>query len=359
MRKLWKWTKRVILTLLIIIVLLASPVIYVETMCTGPGTPQKADSLIDPQHHRPESKTLMTYPEWHIVHAYEDYAETIRTGDPHEYGYASSIKGFWSSLCSLTAKSSELGEITPDTKLMVYVIGVSFSLELTLKAAYEETVGRLFTLFRGEDRSWLDRISAGQAYNYADFLEQTPWYRWDFREDSRELKAQSKGTLRDRERVVALGIEYGGKAAYADLIAKGVASTGYDELTLRMIVDNIDPSTLSDLPGVTVKRTIPEGVEIETPRYRELTRLMQKMASEGADFVEIAGNDDILITVIGIDSSLISDNPGGPNPKSMHTMKRQGFDDYRHLVLLKVSELGNVLRMLDNGIDQLEHIHDY
>jgi hypothetical protein len=33
------------------------------------------DPLVGADWQRPEGRTLMTYPEWHIVHAYEDYAE--------------------------------------------------------------------------------------------------------------------------------------------------------------------------------------------------------------------------------------------------------------------------------------------
>ena len=229
---LWKWIKRLSLAIILLALVLAAPVAYVETVCRAGGEAQSDTSssayqpLLSAAHHHAETRTLMTYPEWHIVHAYEDYAEVIRTGDPHQYGYLQSVTSFWSSLCSLSKASASYGEVDAETKQMVYVIGVSFSAELALKALYEETIGRLFTILRGKDRAPLDNVSAGQAANYATFLQQVPWYKWHFREDVGALNAQATGQLRDQERRLALGLEYATKAAYADAIAAAVASVG-------------------------------------------------------------------------------------------------------------------------------------
>ena len=122
-----------------------------------------------------------------IVHAYEDYAQVINSGDPHDYGFLRGIGGFWSSLCTLSRNAVAHGDIDWGTKQMVYVIGVSFTAELLLKAAYEETVGRLFASVRGAERAPLDLVSAAQATAYAGFLQQVPWYKWRFREDAEEL----------------------------------------------------------------------------------------------------------------------------------------------------------------------------
>ena len=68
-----------------------------------------------------------------------------------------------------------MGEITTDTKLTIYTIGVSFTAELLAKAAYEETLGRIATLIRGAARAPLDDVSAGQARDYAAVRQQVPW----------------------------------------------------------------------------------------------------------------------------------------------------------------------------------------
>ncbi|GAA6158894.1 hypothetical protein NBRC116589_10680 [Ruegeria sp. HU-ET01832] len=348
MRFLLRWLRRLVLLVVVIVIALAAPIIYVETSCKGTAQPQSYASLLPPEHHRPETRTLMTYPEWHIVHAYDDYAKVISTGDPHDYGFWQGITGFWTSLCALTENASAHGEIDWPTKQMVYVIGTSFTTELAMKAAYEETVGRLFAALREPDRAPLDDLSARQASSYAEFLQQVPWYKWPFAEDAQALLEQSTGSLRDSERAIALGLEYTAKDAYAGVIEQAVAQVGTDELTLRMIL-----AADEDITGYTDVKVIairPEGTEVETPRYRTLTNLLAQMARDGLEVVEIAGNDDIMFTAI-------SDQP--TTAGSVFSTPRQGYGDYRHLIVVKVPALLETLRQLESSGLTLEHVHDY
>lgn len=350
MRFIWRWIKRVLVIVVLLVLGLLAPVAYIEVSCRGTQIDSNYTSLLPVEHHRSESRTLLTYPEWHIVHAYDDYAEVIRTGDPHEFDFLRSITGFWSSLCSLSETSASHGGFDAGTRQMVYVIGVSFTAEFALKAAYEETVGRLFATIRGENRAALDDLSAIQARSYATFLQQVPWYRWDFAADADALQAAVTSDLRDRERAFALGVENRTKATYAEVIAAAVANVGFDALTLRMIVTDVDASRLEALPGVSIIAEHAEGLEVETPRYRELTGLLADMAAMGAGFVEIAGNDDIMLTVL-------SDSPAAGG--ALYSFPRQGYGDYRHLLMVPVTVLDETLRDLaQNGL-RLEHIHDY
>lgn len=348
--RLWRYLKRFVLLGLLLVIGLVSPVAYVETFCRGSGEATPYSALIDPAYHRPETRTLMTYPEWHIVHTYEDYAQVISSGDPHDYGFLRGIGGFWSSLCALSRNAVAHGDIDGGTKQMVYVIGVSFTAELLLKAAYEETVGRLFASVRGAERAPLDLVSAAQATAYAGFLQQVPWYKWRFWEDAEELRARATDALRDRERLVALGLEYRAKAAYAEVIASAVAQVGPDDLTLRMIISETNREYLAGAEGVRVVDERPEGIEIEAPRYRTLTYLLARFAADGLDFAEIAGNDDILFTAL-------SDRPSEPG--SMFSRPRQGSDDFRHLIVVKVMDLADRLREMEGSGLKLEHVHDY
>lgn len=299
-----------------------------------------------PKRIAPKRGTLLTYPEWHIVHAYEDYAQVIRTGAPHEFGYLRAISGFWSSLCTVSRQAGALGGVDGATRQMVYTIGVSFTVELALKAAYEETLGRLVVLLRGDRRAPLDDLSAGQAADYAAFLQQVPWYQWDFRRDAAQVQAAQTDALRDRERALALGLEYRAKAAYAGIIAQAVAGMPPDALRMRVILRGVTPADLSRVDGVTVIAPRAEGIEVEVPRYRAFTLLAKLLADQGAEFVEIAGNDDILYSTL---------SPRPNQPGALHSAARQGFGDWRHLHLIKVADLAQVLRQ-DAGV---EHIHDY
>lgn len=351
MRFPWRWLKRAMLTVCLLVVALVSPVLWVESACRGTPVADDYQPIITaPDWRRAESRTLLTYPEWHIVHAYEDYAAVIANGDPQDFGYLAAIGGFWSSLCDLSRASGSHGGFPGETKQMVYTIGVSFTAEMLAKAAYEETFGRIATWLRGPGHTPLDTLSARQASDYAAFLSQVPWYRWDFTADAAALDAGRTDVFRDRERAFALGLEYRVKSAYARVIAAAVEGVGHDQLRLRSIVAGLAPDVLAQVPGVTVIGTRSEGVEIETDRYRAYTLILQDLAARGADMVEVAGNDDILLTVL-------SDNPDWPG--ALASMARQGQDDYRHLLLIPVRELAVTLRALTGGSDRLEHVHDY
>ncbi|EYD73902.1 hypothetical protein Rumeso_04499 [Rubellimicrobium mesophilum DSM 19309] len=349
MSTLLRWAGRLLLALLLVAIALLSPVAYVELACRGTPVADGYEPILPPEHRRPESATLLTYPEWHIVHAYEDYAEVIRTGDPQDFGYLSAIGGFWSSYCALSRATAAHGGADRDYRTMVDVIGVSFTAELLLKAGYEETLGRIATWVRGEGRTPLDGLSARQAADYAAFLQQVPWYRWDFLRSATELDDAATAAFRDRERDLALGLEYRAKAAYAQAIAAAVAATGNDELTMRSIVAGLSPEDLGRIEGVTVIGERPEGIEIETPRYAAFTEVARTLATQGADFVEIAGNDDILVTSIAA-------SPPPDGPTVIAALPRQGSPGVRLLRLVEVTDLAQVLR--DDG-PIVEHIHDY
>ena len=350
MNSLSRWLKRSITILIVVVFCLLSPVAYSEMICRPQIEPIAYQAVLKPKHHRPETRTLLTYPEWYIVHAYEDYARVLEIGDPHEYHFLQAILGFWRSVCTLSRASGKLGSIDSETKQMVYVIGISFTAELLAKAAYEETVGRLFTALRGSNRAALDHLSAEQAKNYAEFLNQVPWYKWDFSFASQTLSNNDAEQLRDRERQIALSIEYTIKAAYAKIIAAAVSEVGTDALTLRMIVDDVTTDTLETLKGVEIIGETEKGTEIETLRYRALTHLIQDMAMLGVEFVEIAGNDEIMFTVISERAEFFG---------AVHSDTRQGFKDYRHLILTKITDLASEIRVLESGMGWLEHVHDY
>lgn len=348
MRFLWRWLKRLVLGVVGLVVLLLLPVGYTEVACRGDATGAPYDPIVtDPKWQRAESRTLMTYPEWHIVHAYDDYAKVIATGDPHDFGYLRAVVGFWTALCPLSQASSAMGGVTSETKMTIYTIGVSFTAELMAKALYEETIGRVVTVLRGEARAPLDDLSAGQAADYADFLQQVPWYKWDFVSDRAALSDAAGDSLRDRERALALGLEYEAKAAYAGVIEQAVAGVGADQLRIRSVVSGLSAEALQGIPDVAVIEETTDGTMIETPRYRVFTGILAALAEAGAEMVEIAGNDEILFT-------MTSNSPSSEG--ALYSFPRQGYGDWRHLIVVPVRDLADQLRGVEGT---LEHVHDY
>lgn len=59
---------------------------WVETMCRPTLVPLACPPILtDPTHQRIEAHSLLTYPEWHIVHTCQDYAAVITSRDSQDF----------------------------------------------------------------------------------------------------------------------------------------------------------------------------------------------------------------------------------------------------------------------------------
>jgi hypothetical protein len=337
--------------------LLCAPVAYVEMACRGdPQASAYEPRIEDAVFRRREANAYLTYPEWHFVYAYDGLAEALRTGDEHAFGYASSVAGFWRSACAVMQVADAHGGADWSTRSTIHTIGVSFMVEMGLKAAYEETVGRAAAWLRGPEKTPQDEAIAAMAADYAAFLRQTPWYGYRFTAKAGELwDAPIDGMLRGWERRLGIGAELLGKAAYAKVIEAAVAAAGQAQLEIRSVVDGVDGAALSAIPGVTIVGARAEGVEIQTPRYARFTEILADIARRGGIVREIAGNDDIMVT--------LTVPPGAPAVVPHGTLilrlPRDGFAGDRLLVDVPVADLAALLRAHPPGDPGLEHVFDY
>lgn len=358
MRRLLKLLKWSVAGIALLAVPLLGPVAYVELACTSDATGAPYQPLItDPQFQRREANSYLTYPEWHIVYAYEGLAEVLKTGDEHEFPYLASIAGFWRASCALNKVANAHGGADQNTRQTNHVIGASFTLEMGMKALYEETLGRLFALFRGAEKSPQDIVSAEMANDYAMFLYQTPWYKYEFTAARAKLwDAPLTMPVRGWERRLALGGEWSAKIAYAGLIADAVSATGMAKLEIRSIVSGLDAATLQAIPGIEVIREFDGKTEINTPRYAAFTEILKAIAAKGGTVVEIAGNDEIMITATTANDAKVA-NPDGST--LIAEVPRDGFDGRRLILSVPLLKLADTIRTLQSGPLQLEHIYDY
>lgn len=344
-----KWSA-VALFLLIAVLLL--PVAYVEMFCTDEHDRGEETRMptVAPQWRRAEANSFLTYPEWHIVYAYEGLANRLVDGDAHAFDYAASIAGFWRSACALSREASRVGEPDFATRSTMHTIGVSFTFEMAVKALYEETLGRVFAALRSGESTPQDEFEAREAETYARFLQQVPWYRYDFERAVSDLWSLPVTGFRSWERRLALAGEWNAKAAYARLIAKAAEGAGPAALTIRSVVSGLEPAVLGALDEVRVIKVLPDGSSIiETPRYRQFTRILRSVAAAGGRVEEIAGNDDILVTMI--------DPPTDPPGRIIARVPRDGFEQARVLVAMKVPELTSLLA--GENRQAVEHVYDY
>jgi len=338
--------------------IMASPIFYIETSCKGSPEGWTAGAPYTPIQQsaagkRAEGRSWLTYPEWYIVYSADSYARYLAHGGaPSGYGYGRDIKGFWTGLCAVNRAADP--KDTADAKVMLYTIGLSFSVEMAVKGFYENVFGRIAEWIGGSHSS-TDKYNAQVWQRYGAFMHETPWYKFDFGGAAGGLWRTPGNSYRDWERRLAIGTEYVVKQGYAKAIgAASGATLGPDELTLTFVA-KATPAQIAAIDSRLKPQTVlPAGlVLVEAPRYAQFTDLLGKLARSGTELVEIAGNDDILVTMLMPDAA--------PIPKGTVLLFEQPLGDrpgWRRIgVSVKTPALLPLLRSPGGG--EIEHVYDY
>ena len=335
-----------------------TPVAYIES-CRAPERQSTeaavSPPLLSPAERRPEAKTYLTYPEWHIVYEAEAYARHLAAGrPPSTFDYGNQIDSFWTSYCAvnrLTSNSAAAGE----AKLTIYTIGISFTLELAVKAAYERTIGRLFEWASGwtsADDAFAARVQA----RYRAFLHETPWYRFPFAAALTQAWTLHEPRLHARhwERRFASSAEFGVKALYAKVIDAATGATvGRDETTLRLVA-RATPDELSriDTRMVPIRRLTPTTTVVQAPRYQQFSDLLAKLSATPIQLVEIAGNRTIMMSVLLPTGITPPASPLLDMPIDRPGWRRVGM-------AVPVPELLALMRKTRAAGGLVEHVYDY
>ncbi len=358
LKRLLKGLKWISIVLAGSVILLLLPVGYVETFCRDKPGPDSYNPVINQKEfQRPEANSYLTYPEWHIIYAYEGLAKILKTGDEYDFDYAKSVGSFWSSFCDLNRKANRHGQRDFATRATIHIIGVSFTAEMAMKALYEETIGRVFAYLRGVKKTPQDIYSAEMTADYAKFLKQAPWYKYDFAAATEKLWAMPVTSLpRSWERRLALGGEWQVKNQYARAVTPAAKPPGQAVLRIRSVITGLDADALQDIAGIDVIETTPDHVIIETPKYRKFTLILQQIIAKGGRITEIAGNDDIMLSAVGNPKSSPLNLVSG---EIISSIKRDGFDSKRLLISVKTEILVALFKELESQGLIVEHIYDY
>ena len=287
---------------------IAATVVSVERFCVADGpTPTIVSDfgITDQGYARQQGDSFLTFPEWYIVHAYNDLEGVTAKASESDFDYLASIGGFWTSLCGATRQASRSGPATADQKATNYIIGFSFTLEMALQGAYERSIGALSEWTTGGQKTAEDAFNLALLKEYGAFLYQTPWYQFPFGAKLKQFWRETPfvPSIRAVERRGSLSLQYGGRAGYAALM-RFIA--GYDpaDLTIESVVGGLSPGELQAIAGVKVMREVTaangdRGVLVETARYAAFDGFVRELTRHpGAALLEIAGNHRILITVI-------------------------------------------------------------
>ena len=364
-----KWLRRILVVVAILIALtVLLPLAYIEGTCrpeanrSAPAAPAVTLPAIDEAGYRRKlNNTYFTFPEWYIVYSFEDFGRFLDRSSESHFGYLGHIFGFWRSFCTINRAVPASGESLAEVKTMIYVIGISYSVEYAIKGFYENTIGRAFEWIRGEKRTPQDEFGRAVLQDYAAFLYTIPWYKYPFREKLDGLlaiSAPTPSTLRSYERDFALGTEYFLKIGYASLIQKALDAGGDNEpRDIMFVVATLPPEVLSKEPRIKPLRTLtPQWQLVQTPRYKDFTEIIQGLLDKGFGLAEVAGNHDILITVMAPDAAKL-DIKGTTELFSLALDARPGFR--RAGLKARIDKLVDINRALKARGASIEHFYDY
>src|SRR5882757_783984 len=364
-----KRLRRILAVIAILIALsVLVPLAYIEGTCRPSSSASTASApsvtlpaVNEARYQRKQNNTFFTFPEWYIVYSFEDFGRFLDRSSESHFNYLGHIFGFWRSFCTINQAVPPGGESLTEVKTMIYIIGISYSAEYAVKGLYENTIGRVFEWIRGEERTPQDVYARKVLQDYSAFLYTVPWFKFPFRERLDGLMAISARTdspLRTWERTFALGTEYYVKVGYAALIQKALDAGGDDEpRDIMFAVAMLSPAILAKEPRIKPIRALtPQWQLVQAPRYKDLTEILQSLLDQGFGLAEIAGNHEILITVIAPDATKL-DVKDATELFSLELDARPGFR--RAGLKARIDRLVDINRGLKAKGVSIEHFYDY
>lgn len=328
--------------------------------------PASTDALVReavkdiPDYARAEDLTFLTLPEWYIVYSTDEYAAFIADNPPSQFPHLKAVGQYWQSyyeVCGIVR-----GKYPPNGghQFALGFIGVSFTAENMLKGVYEGTIGR-FAEWTSSQPTEEEVYATQVAKEYGDFLHMTPWYFFPFGDKLQDLWTETDlwgpGPIRKWERKLSLTTEYGLKALYAGLTKFGAEATygGPDVSKIYAVTEGLTNEMLSsDLE--LIKEIDGSRQLIRMTRFEVFTQVVPDLTDNGLSFIEIAGNDEILVTVFASRSEEYSlahgeylfNLPILTNP-----------DLTRVAVKVRLENLRLFLDELEKSPSKLEHLYDY
>ncbi|WP_338872083.1 hypothetical protein WBJ53_27055 [Spirosoma sp. SC4-14] len=314
------------------------------------------------EHIRPADQTFLTYPEWFLVHSPAEIADYAQGHTTTTFPYMSHVKQLWQSYGVVYDQIKDAFPFNTGYHIMIWVIGVSTTVEYAMKALYETVVGRLTNPTHGGVVTDEDTFNAKFTQDYVDFIRVRPWYEFDFKSRIPALFTNTSffgpHFLRKIDRKYMLLTELLIKAGYGYLIKLGTKAS-YDEAlpTTAVIVDQFPPGFGSG-PSVDHLQTYPDGSALLLlPRYEAFHPAATTLAQHGATFREIAGNNSaILITVLAPESW----QPVSPAFRLVFTQPILTKPGLKRVALVTpVGEFGKTIRFLSGETIRVEHVYDY
>ncbi|MHB8652117.1 MAG: FAD-binding oxidoreductase [Minisyncoccota bacterium] len=310
-------------------------------------------------YYRPFDNAYLSLPEWYIVYSADEYAAVLRDALPSKFRYFSAVGEYWRQYHKVVAMTATSTHDTSDYKLVLRIIGVSFSVENITKGLYENSVGRFFEWIAGGTQTPEDIFAAKAAQDYATFIYDYPWYDfpyasylkgvWFLRNDAHYTWLQD---IRRLERKIFLTVEFGTKFLYSKVIALATHTKfGVQDDIIYAIVTKDDGKTYE---------------LISAPHYQPFTRLLiarleNERMNKNFRIVDISGNNRITLTY--------RDAVGAPAVEGTTEIMRDkeidkmvdGNVQYldRITVETRVAEIPAIYETLRGQNKLIDHFYDY
>lgn len=308
--------------------------------------------------------SYFSYPEWYIVWSYEERAQYLPRNLPSGFPYFASIGQYWRSYCFICGLTQSRHQFNFGNHLSSFVLGGSFALEYSIRGTYEQTIGRLSEWTSSHELVEEDAYAARVAREYADFVYIRPFYEFHFARALKQLWKEtplwSKHPIRKWERKFILSADYGLEAIYAEILqAASHITYGIESADTYTWIENAPPSLFHEFPHVKVAAEIGRGSYLVIiPRYQEFTDLAISLAKRGVYFVQIAGNDEIMLTVV-VPEDWNLDLPPDEGSTLFTENLLTRHEEKRIALECTVLSLHSVLKNFSDRRIKIEHIYDY
>ena len=309
-----------------------------------------------------EEQTFLTLPEWYLVFNPNEYADFLERGhNPSDFPFFRSIDEYWTLYDRVNVLADGLYPENSDYQLMLWVIGVSTTAEFLAKGIYENTLGRL-TRWTASDDTPEDRLILDAHRAYGELIYHEPWYVFPFAEHAGKVWSDTpffgRNFIRKLERKLMFSAEFGFKAMYAKAIGFG-AQQAYEAsdglVTLHIVGDRARVEAAD--PRINILRDFGDGDLVLTlPRWGGFTELVPVLAAAGVEFVEINGNDEIVVTAVAPAASNLAPDHARRLFDSM-VISPGGLE--RSVYLVRIEDLSGALASFDNIGHRVEHIFDF
>src|SRR5262245_44434961 len=257
-----------------------------------------------PDYYRPESKTYLTLPEWYIVYSTDEYAAFVQNHSSSDFPYFKAVSQYWQSYIDVCREIRGRYPFNGDSQFTDAVIGISITAEDMVKGAYDGTVGKVTDGLSSDTPTEEEVYAAKVAKEYGEFLHMTPWYFFPFGEKLKGLWSETSlwgpDPIRKWERKFELTLEYGSKALYGGFTNLGAKAAygGTDVEKIDAFTTGIKDDMLSK--DLEVVQKLDEQTQlIRITRFEYFSETVPGLVERGVKFLEIAGNQEILFTLIG------------------------------------------------------------